>query len=275
MLRRVRALWQIGSPKRSLMLWRASAGCRRTLRPDARWHGSCSALVTILMPQPDSRMRFARHCGIYETLSPDARLAPHLEKYRRLVGLHAVWKHGSREDTFDIRPHYRAKTHGLVQDAIASTTLRRDLPVFRIDGTYLDRLDDDGLSGEEKAAEIEAAVVHEIKVHGEHDPIARSLAERLRVLREKRTATHQLTLDLLHEYERLANDYAEEAAAAQASGLTERSSTRSPSSGARTPPTSTTTYSSMLRDESTHGSAKSRTSMAGTSGRTCSERSAR
>jgi type I restriction enzyme R subunit len=158
---------------------------------------------------------------IYETLAPDPRLVPQLEDYRRIVRLHAVWKHGSREDTFDIAP-YRAKTHGLVQDAIAATTLHRDLPVFRIDGTYLDRLDESDLSGDEKAAEIEAAVVHEIKIRGEHDPLARSLSERLRILRERRAAAQQLTLDLLHEYEQLASDYAAEAETAHASGLSER-----------------------------------------------------
>lgn len=202
--------------------------CVGTLPADISPRRQMAWLVQRFTDDLDLAARFEDACRaaqrIYETLAPDARLAPHLDEYRRLVGLHAVWKHGSREDTFDIAP-YRAKTHALVQDAIATTTLRRDLPVFRIDGTYLDRLDDEGLSGEEKAAEIEAAVVHEIKIRGEHDPIARSLAERLRLLREKRTATHQLTLDLLHEYERLANDYAEEAAAAQASGLTERAHT--------------------------------------------------
>lgn len=158
---------------------------------------------------------------IYETLAPDPRLAPHLDDYRRLVRLHAVWKHGSREDTFDIAP-YRAKTHALVQDAIVTTTLHRDLPVFRIDGTYLQRLEEAGLAGEEKAAEIESAVVHEIKIRGEHDPLARSLSERLRILRQRRAAAEQLTLDLLREYEQLSADYAAEAAAAESSGFSER-----------------------------------------------------
>ena len=184
-----------------------------------------ASLVQRFTDDPDLAARFddafRAAQRIYETLAPDPRLAPHLDGYRRLVRLHAVWRHGSREDTFDLAP-YRTKTHALIQDAIASTTLRHDLPVFPIDGTYLERLDDEGLTGEEKAAEIEAAIVHEIKVRGEHDPLARSLAERLRLLRERRAAAEQLTLDLLHEYEQLAGDYAADAEAAQASGLSER-----------------------------------------------------
>jgi type I restriction enzyme R subunit len=159
--------------------------------------------------------------AIYETLAPDPRLAPHLEDYRGLVKIRAVWKHGAREDAFDITPH-QAKTHALVQDAITEAKLREDLPVFRVDGSYLERLDEAGLTGEEKATEIEAAVIHEIKVRGEHDPVARSLAERLRALRERRRQQQEMTLELLEEYEDLARDYVEEVEAAGARGLTPR-----------------------------------------------------
>lgn len=159
--------------------------------------------------------------GIYETLAPDPRLAPHLDDYRRLVRLRAVWKHGARQDSFDVTPH-RSKTYALVHEAISAAALQRDLPVYRIDGDYLHRLDEMELSGEEKATEIEVAVIHEIKERGDHDPVARSLAERLRVLRERRAQANQTTLDLLHDYEQLAADYVAEIDAAKASGLSER-----------------------------------------------------
>ena len=202
--------------------------CIRGMPADASPRRQMAWLVQRFTDDPDLAARFEDAFRaaqrIYETLAPDPRLAAYLDDYRRLVRLHAVWRHGSREDTFDIAP-YCAKTHALVQEAIAATTLNRHLPVFRIDGSYLDRLNEEELSGEEKAAEIEAAVVHEIKIRGEHDPIARSLAERLRLLSEKRAAAQQLTLDLLHEYERAATEYAAEAAAAQASGLSDRAHT--------------------------------------------------
>jgi type I restriction enzyme R subunit len=160
--------------------------------------------------------------GIYETLSPDPRLAPHLDDYRRLVRLRAVWKHGARERSFDVGPH-RDKTHQLVHDAISEATLQRDLPVFRIDGEYLHRLDaDDELTGDEKATDIEAAAIDEIRIRGEHDPVARSLAERLRKLRERRAHANQMTLDLLDDYRQLVTDYVAETEGAQASGLSQR-----------------------------------------------------
>ena len=157
----------------------------------------------------------------YETLAPDIRLAPHLEDYRRLIHLHAVWRHGSRTDRFDVTP-YRAKTHKLVHDAVTQVVLQRDLPVFAIDGSYLERLDVDGLSGEEKAAEIEAAVVAEIKERGDGDPLSLTLGERLQQLRDRRQRANQLTLDLLSEYEQLVRDLVAEQAAADASGMTPR-----------------------------------------------------
>ena len=157
----------------------------------------------------------------YETLAPDIRLAPHLEDYRRLIHLHAVWRHGSRMNRFDVTP-YRAKTHKLVHDAVTEVVLQRDLPVFAIDGSYLARLDEDGLSGEEKAAEIEAAVVSEIKERGDGDPLSLTLGERLEQLRDRRQRANQLTLDLLNEYEQLVRELVAEKAAADASGMTSR-----------------------------------------------------
>jgi type I restriction enzyme, R subunit len=164
---------------------------------------------------------FSSAKGIYETLAPDPRLKDHLAAYRALLKLRAIWKHGAREDPYDITPH-QAKTHKMVQDAISEIELRDDLPVFRIDGNYLERLDGLGLSGEEKATDIEAAVVHEIKVRGEHDPVARSLAERLRLLQEKREAEHQVTMELLEAYEELVREHAAEEEATKAAGLSKR-----------------------------------------------------
>jgi hypothetical protein len=46
------------------------------------------------------------------------------------------------------------------------------MPSLNIDADYLRALDhDDALSSEEKATDIEAAIVHEIKVRGEDDPL--------------------------------------------------------------------------------------------------------
>ncbi len=98
--------------------------------------------------------------SLYESLAPDPSLADYLDRYHQLIHLHAVWRHGSRQETdFDVAEH-RAHTHALVQDAIRVDRLRRDLPVYRIDERYLELLEREPLTSEEKAAEIESAVVH-------------------------------------------------------------------------------------------------------------------
>ncbi len=167
--------------------------------------------------------RFQAAQSAYETLAPDPALLPHLDDYRRLVRLRALWRRGARLDQrdadFDIR-EYRPHTHALVQEAVSVERLRRDLPVYRIDGQYLKRLEDAPGSPEEKAAEIEAAIEYEIRARGgDTDPVARSLAERLeRIRRQKEEAD----ADMLSLLEDLVGDWAAEKEAHEALGLSER-----------------------------------------------------
>jgi hypothetical protein len=148
---------------------------------------------------------------------------PYLDDYRRLVRLRALWRRGARLDMrdsdFDIR-EYRPHTHALVQEAVAVERLRRDLPIYRIDGQYLQRLEEAPGSPEEKAAEIEAAIEFEIRFRGgDADPVARSLAERLeRIRRQKEEAD----ADMLSLLEELAGEWAAEKEAHEALGLSER-----------------------------------------------------
>jgi len=80
--------------------------CIRQMPADATPRRQMAWLVQRFTDDPDLAARFEdafrASQRIYETLAPDARLSPYLDNYRRLVRLHAVWKHGSREDTFDI-----------------------------------------------------------------------------------------------------------------------------------------------------------------------------
>ena len=167
--------------------------------------------------------RFQAAQSVYEALAPDPALLPHLDDYRRLVRLRALWRRGARLDQrdadFDIR-EYRPHTHALVQEAVSVERLRRDLPIYRIDGQYLKRLEDAPGSPEEKAAEIEAAIEYEIRARGgDTDPVARSLAERLeRIRRQKEEAD----ADMLSLLEDLVGDWAAEKEAHDALGLSER-----------------------------------------------------
>ncbi len=168
----------------------------------------------------DERYKVAR--SVYESLAPDPGLAEHLGEYRRLVAIHTQWRIALHDDdTFD-PAEFRAKTAELVQAAVDVQALRAESKRFQIDGDLLALIKEDQLSPEEKAAQIEAALVHEIKVRGEHDPIARSLADRLRQLTDRKRTADRVTLELLEQYEQLALGYREEREQQAALGLSER-----------------------------------------------------
>lgn len=148
---------------------------------------------------------------------------PHLDDYRRLVRVRAIWRRGARLDQrdsdFDLE-EYRPQTWALVREAVQIDRLRDDLPIYRIDGDYVKRLDDAPGSPEEKAAEIEAALEYEIRVGGgEKNPVTRSLAERLERIRQKKAEADADMLSLLEE---LVRDVVTEKEAREALGLSER-----------------------------------------------------
>jgi type I restriction enzyme R subunit len=167
--------------------------------------------------------RFQAAQSAYEALAPDPVVLPHLNDYRRLVRVRAIWRRGARLDErdsdFDL-DEYRPQTWALVREAVEIERLRDDLPVYRIDGDYVQRLDGAPGSPEEKAAEIETALEYEIKVGGgEKDPVARSLAQRLERIREKKADADADMLSLLEE---LVKDVVSEKEAREALGLSER-----------------------------------------------------
>jgi type I restriction enzyme R subunit len=167
--------------------------------------------------------RFQAAQSAYEALAPDPVVLPHLDDYRRLVRIRAIWRRGARLDEgdgdFDVT-EYRPQTWALVREAVEIERLRDDLPVYRIDGEYVKRLDDAPGSPEEKAAEIEAALEYEIKVGGgEKNPVTRSLAERLERIRQKKAEADTDMLSLLEE---LVKDVISEKEARESLGLSER-----------------------------------------------------
>lgn len=167
--------------------------------------------------------RFQAAQSAYEALAPEPVLLPHLDDYRQLVRVRAIWRRGARLDErdsdFDIE-EYRPQTWALVREAVEIERLRDDLPVYRIDGEYVQRLEDAPGSPDEKAAEIEAAIEYEIKVGGgEKNPVTRSLAERLERIRSQKADADADMLSLLEE---LVREVVTEKQAQQSLGLSDR-----------------------------------------------------
>lgn len=166
------------------------------------------------------RFRIAR--TIYETLAPDPGLRDHLEDYGKLVEIHARLRAARYDDVFDPAEHM-AKTAAIIQAAVDVAKLNAEHAAVKIDGTLLEKLAGDAsLTPEEKAAQIEAAVVHEIKARP-HDPAMQALSEKLQQLRESKTAADAQIEKLLEQYEQLILELEEHAGAPRQLGLSEAS----------------------------------------------------
>jgi len=167
--------------------------------------------------------RFQAAQSAYEALAPDPVLLSHLDNYRRLVRVRAIWRRGARLDQRDSDfelEEYRPQTWALVREAVGIERLRDDLPVYRIDGDYVKRLEAAPGSPEEKAAEIEAAIEYEIKVGGgEKNLVTRSLAERLERVRQQKVEADADMLSLLEE---LVREVVTEKEAQESLGLSGR-----------------------------------------------------
>jgi len=168
-------------------------------------------VVRLLTSDPDKAEQFERLFretqSVYETLTPDPRLAPYMPRYQELLEVWAAWRRGTRRDRRG-GDDLRHKTRQLVQEAIGVDRIRDDLPAQTIGADFLQALVGEvELNPEEKATDIEAAVVHEIKVRGQDDPLAKTLSERLAELRARRRRAAQMTLEGLRDWEKMVEEY--------------------------------------------------------------------
>lgn len=168
--------------------------------------------------------RFKATQSAYETLAPDPGLAPYLSDYARLARLRALWRHGARLDEiddFDFE-EYRTHTRALVRDAVSLERLRRELPIYRLDGNFVQHLQASPGRPEEKATAVEMAVEYEIRQRGDSDPIARSLADRLERIRQRKRDSEIDTLARLDALSSLASDWVAETEGSDRHGLPPR-----------------------------------------------------
>lgn len=180
-------------------------------------------VVRHLTDEPEEAAKFEQLVGeaqsVFEALSPDPRLAPHISRYSELLEVWAAWRRGTRRDRLGLGD-FRLKTEKLVHDAIGMDRIRDDLPARTIDADFLRALAEaTELTPAEKATDIEAAVVHDTTVRGTDDPLAKTLIERLARLRQQRSRTAQMTMEQLGEWEELVRDYVGEREQAADLGL--------------------------------------------------------
>ena len=201
---------------------------------------------------------------------------PYKQRYGELLEVWLAWRRGTRSD------RRRGSRGAAPQDPGARAgdhrvrpTRTTSLPAHTIDADFLAALqEDESLTPDEKATDIEAALVHETKVRGEDDPRARAIIERLARLRRKREKQAQMTLDGLKEWEDLVREHvAEDQESRELSDSTTRARSLMRSCAARLR-ASTMTSSSSLRGHERALPRDSPASPAGANARTSSRAAA-
>jgi type I restriction enzyme, R subunit len=165
--------------------------------------------------------RFQRAKSLYETLAPDPALAPYLDDYGRLVTIRSRWKVALHEDLWDPNEHL-PKSFNIVQKAIDVNAVAEKNRGFKINSEFLSELEGAALTPEEKAASIDAAIVHEIKVRGEHDPLSKTLAERLHEIHKSAEETEATIDKIFEQYAQLVIEFEEKSSEHIKLGLSDR-----------------------------------------------------
>ncbi len=176
------------------------------------------------LEQPPERQaafeqRFRHTQSLWEAIMPDPDLYVHRHDYAWLCDFYMAYlKRFKRQDTTDLSS-YGAKTRKLILQHTHILDVQRDLPVYRIDQSYLVLIN--GLTGDpdDKAAEMEQAVARDLQVRRGEDPAYEKLSERLeRILKAKRDGMLE-GIQLMLELHRLIEDVVETASAPERAGV--------------------------------------------------------
>lgn len=166
--------------------------------------------------EEDFAAQFNMLAGIWETIAPDARLAPHRAAYTFLAKVYAsIQPPGGRDDLLWAR--LGAKTLDLVHSHMTDVRTETDRSAVVIaDADTINKLKDEGLLPEVEDAEHRTAdevvdsIAERLKKrlagkNGDH-PVYKSLAERLDRLRERQLTAAQQSIDWLRELFTVAKD---------------------------------------------------------------------
>ena len=121
---------------------------------------------------------FAKLKSLFETISPDPFILDYIETYQWLTEVNIAYNRFSnrQEETLT---EYGAKTKQLIQKNLLVEKIRSDMPILRIDSSYLEMLDSSGYRDEEKVMEIKQALTYHIRVNLETNPVYETLSQRL------------------------------------------------------------------------------------------------
>jgi type I restriction enzyme R subunit len=171
--------------------------------------------------EPEAAKRFEQNFKslerLWEAVSPDACLYPHGAQYNWLCSIYIAWRRRLR-GTQATYGELAAKTRKLIQENTKFMKIAEELPVFKIDENYTNRLDDLP-SASDKAAALEAALAAELSEE-EGGFTYRMLGGRLQKLKERKDASDEATAKRLWELQEIAAEVARIKQEPQRLGLT-------------------------------------------------------
>ncbi|MDE2181294.1 MAG: type I restriction endonuclease subunit R, partial [candidate division NC10 bacterium] len=145
---------------------------------------------------------------LYEIISPNPFLRPHLDNYRKLSVLYQIVR-----NAFSQRPVlYEAiarKTESLVRDLIRAYPVSTSMPVVKIDEKTLEALRKADGSGPAKVINLGRSLIQSVNEKGEQQPYLVPIGERAEAILESYDDRQIGTQEALKQLERLVTEHAQ------------------------------------------------------------------
>ena len=142
---------------------------------------------------------------LWEAVSPDTCLYPHLSEYSWLCGIYVAHRRRQRGSTATYG-ELSAKTRKLIEENTTFVEMAESLPVLKIDQDFAGKLSALPTPAD-KAAALEAMLTAELS-EAEPSFVYRLLGERLQEIKERQEADNQATANRLRQLEEITGEAA-------------------------------------------------------------------
>ncbi|MBU2565903.1 MAG: HsdR family type I site-specific deoxyribonuclease, partial [Candidatus Thermoplasmatota archaeon] len=121
---------------------------------------------------------------LFETVSPDPFLLEFKNDYRWIIEINEAYNKFIRREEKPLY-EYEDKTKTLIRESVEVYRVG-EIPVLKIDSTYLKKLEGLGYSEEEQIMEMRQAISYHLRINFEKNPVYETLSQKLEhILKEK------------------------------------------------------------------------------------------
>ncbi len=145
---------------------------------------------------------------LYEIISPDPFLRPHLDNYKKLSVLYQIVRNAFRQGPV-LYEEIAKKTESLVREWARAYTLPTSMPLVKIDEKTLEALRKADGSGPAKVINLGRSLIQGVNEKGEQQPYLVPIGERAEAVLESYDDRQISTQEALKQLERLLAEYAQ------------------------------------------------------------------